>query len=118
MSNYQRKEVLLSMAKQISERRDELASLLVTEVGKTITDARGEVGRYSSSKLTLGVVLKKTFLLIGQSTHSPLLLRRVCERLASTRWPTSLRVTRVRSRFHLQLMSELNSTSKSPLNKC
>jgi acyl-CoA reductase-like NAD-dependent aldehyde dehydrogenase len=33
------------MARQIGERKEEMARLIVTEVGKTITDSRGEVGR-------------------------------------------------------------------------
>lgn len=45
MPNYQRKEILLYMADKVKRNTEGLADLLVAEVGKTITDARGEVAR-------------------------------------------------------------------------
>jgi acyl-CoA reductase-like NAD-dependent aldehyde dehydrogenase len=45
MPSYQRKEILLSIADQIKKNLEEISIILVAETGKTITDARGEVGR-------------------------------------------------------------------------
>jgi acyl-CoA reductase-like NAD-dependent aldehyde dehydrogenase len=45
MPSYERKEILLYVADQIRIHSEEIATILVAEVGKTITDARGEVGR-------------------------------------------------------------------------
>jgi len=45
MPSYERKEILLYVAEQIRIHTEEIATILVAEVGKTITDARGEVGR-------------------------------------------------------------------------
>lgn len=46
MPSYERKEILLYVAEQIRVHTEDIATILVAEVGKTITDARGEVGRY------------------------------------------------------------------------
>lgn len=45
LSHYDRKEILGSCVYQIKQRKEELAYLLCLEVGKTLKDARGEVGR-------------------------------------------------------------------------
>lgn len=42
---YERKAILASCIEQFEKRREELAKILCMEVGKTIRDARGEVGR-------------------------------------------------------------------------
>jgi acyl-CoA reductase-like NAD-dependent aldehyde dehydrogenase len=42
---YRRRDILLHCAHQFIERRDELIEVLITEGGKVLTDAKGEVGR-------------------------------------------------------------------------
>jgi len=45
LPSYERKKILLTVVEQVSKRRDEFASVLATEAGKPIKDARGEVAR-------------------------------------------------------------------------
>jgi acyl-CoA reductase-like NAD-dependent aldehyde dehydrogenase len=45
LPNFQRKEILLSLAQQIQERREELVHVLAIEAGKPLKDARAEVDR-------------------------------------------------------------------------
>lgn len=45
LPSYEKKEILLSVADQIRRNQENIAEILVAEIGKTITDARGEVGR-------------------------------------------------------------------------
>lgn len=57
MPSYERKEILLYVAEQIRIHSEDIATILVAEVGKTITDARGEVGRYESKEFHFEILI-------------------------------------------------------------
>jgi len=74
ISSYERKEILLSVADQIRKNQEDIASILVAEIGKTITDARGEVGRAID---TFTIAAEESVRKSGEYTHLDISKRNV-----------------------------------------
>eukprot|EP01124_Arcella_intermedia_P015600 TRINITY_DN2214_c0_g1_i1.p1 TRINITY_DN2214_c0_g1~~TRINITY_DN2214_c0_g1_i1.p1 ORF type:complete len:484 (+),score=80.66 TRINITY_DN2214_c0_g1_i1:61-1512(+) len=84
---YERKRVLLDIASKIKLNSEKLAQLLVLEVGKSITDARGEIGRAID---TFTISAEEAVRQGGEFQHADSSARNHGTRTITSRYPIGL----------------------------
>lgn len=87
MHNYEKKNILLQIASEIKKYETEFAAALVVEVGKTIKEAKIEVGRAID---TFTIAAEESVRQYGEYAHMDISARNQGYRSITSRFPVGL----------------------------